>query len=89
MSLVDKKSTSNSLAGSTLRFNESLKNVIERARVEEVSAINACTINPAKVLHMDDVKGRLRSGYDADIVVLDRDYEVLETYVLGQSVYCK
>ena len=80
---------SNSLAGSTLRFNQSLKNVIERAGVEEVSAINACTINPAKVLHMDDVKGRLRSGYDADIVVLDRDYEVLETYVLGQSVYCK
>lgn len=80
---------SNSLAGSTLRFNQSLKNVIELAGVEEVSAINACTINPAKVLRVDHIKGRLRSGYDADIVVLDRDYEVLETYVLGQSVYQK
>ena len=75
------------LAGSTLSFNMSLKHVIELAGVDDVSAINACTINPAKVLHMDHLKGRLRSGFDADIVVLDRAYHVVETYVLGKSVY--
>ena len=77
----------NSLAGSTLKFNQSLHNVIYHAGVDVVSAINACTINPAKVLKLDHIKGRIRSGYDADLVVLNRDYEVIETYVLGQSVY--
>lgn len=79
----------NNLAGSTLRFNTSIRNVIELAGVNEVSAINASTINPARVLKLDHVKGRIRANYDADIVVLDRDYNVLETYVLGKSAYKK
>lgn len=78
---------SSSLAGSTLGYNHGLKNVIEFASVSEVSAINAGTINPAKVLKIDHKKGRIRSNYDADLVILDNDYEVVETYVLGKSVY--
>lgn len=77
------------LAGSTLGYNQSLKNVIELASVNEVSAINAGTINPARVLKIDHKKGRIRANYDADLVILDRDYEVVETYVLGQSVYTR
>ena len=79
----------NNLAGSTLRFNTSIRNVIELAGVNEISAINASTINPARVLKLDHVNGRIRANYDADIVVLDRDYNVLETYVLGKSAYKK
>lgn len=75
------------LAGSTLGFNQSIRNVIELAGVSEVSAINASTINPARVLKIDHKKGRIRANYDADLVVLDRDYSVLETFVLGESVY--
>lgn len=77
----------NSLAGSTLGYNQSLKNVIELASVSEVSAINAGTINPAKILKLDHKKGRIRSNYDADLVILDNNYDVIETYVLGQSAY--
>jgi len=77
------------LAGSTLGYNQSLKNVIELASVNEVSAINSGTINPARVLKIDHKKGRIRANYDADLVILDRDYEVVETYVLGQSVYTR
>jgi N-acetylglucosamine-6-phosphate deacetylase len=77
------------LAGSTLGYNQSLKNVIELASVNEVSAINSGTINPAKVLKIDHKKGRIRANYDADLVILDRDYDVVETYVLGQAVYTR
>lgn len=75
------------LAGSTVGYNQSLKNVIEQANVSEVSAINAGTINPAKVLKLDHVKGRIRSNYDADVVILDENYAVIETFVLGKSMY--
>ena len=80
---------SGNLAGSTLLYNRALQNVIVHAQVDEVSAINAATINPAKVLKLDHVKGRIRSGYDADIVVLNESYDVLATYVEGTLVYKK
>ena len=71
------------LAGSTLNVNKGLKILIEDALVPVNYAINACTSNPARCLHVDDRKGTIRVGYDADLVVLDRDYEVVQTYCKG------
>ena len=68
------------LAGSTLNVNKGLKILIEDALVPVNYAINACTSNPARCLHVDDRKGTIGVGYDADLVVLDRDYEVVQTY---------
>lgn len=71
------------LAGSTLNVNKGLKILIEDALVPVNYAINACTSNPAICLHVDDRKGTIGVGYDADLVVLDRDYEVVQTYCKG------
>ena len=71
------------LAGSTLNVNKGLKILIEDALVPVYYAINACTSNPARCLHVDDRKGTIGVGYDADLVVLDRDYEVVQTYCKG------
>lgn len=75
------------LAGSTLNVNKGLKILIEDALVPVNYAINACTSNPARCLHVDDRKGTIGVGYDADLVVLDRDYEVVQTYCksIGQK----
>lgn len=71
------------LAGSTLNVNKGLKILIEDALVPVNYAINACTSNPARCLHVDDRKGTIGVGYDADLVVLDRDYKVVQTYCKG------
>ncbi len=71
------------LAGSTLNVNKGLKILIEDALVPVNYAINACTSNPARCLHVDDRKGTIGVGYDADLVVLDKDYEVVQTYCKG------
>ena len=63
------------LAGSTLRINEGLRNLVEKALVPFDIALNSCTINPAAMLGVDDRKGKICAGYDADIVVLDDAYE--------------
>lgn len=73
------------IAGSTLRMNEALRIAIEEAGVPVRHAINACTINPARMLGADDRKGRLCEGYDADIVVLGDGYEVVQTYCKGKE----
>ena len=72
------------LAGSTLQLNKGLKILIEDALVPVNYAINACTLNPANCLGIADRKGSIRVGKDADMVVLDDDYSVLQTYCMGQ-----
>lgn len=73
------------LAGSTLKLNEGLRILVEEAMVPFNYAINACTINPARCLGIDDRKGSIMVGKDADIVVLDTDYSVVQTYCKGDA----
>ncbi len=71
------------IAGSTLNINKGLRILVEEAMVPFDAALNSCTINPARVLRVDDRKGKLNAGYDADIVVLEDDYAVAQTYCKG------
>ena len=73
------------LAGSTLKLNQGLRILVEEAMIPFNYAINSCTINPAKCIGVDDHKGRICAGYDADIVVLDTNYDVLQTYCKGEA----
>ena len=73
------------LAGSTLNINKGLKILVEDAMVPFNYALNACTINPARCLHLDDRKGSIQVGKDADLVVLEDNYDVLQTYCMGQA----
>ena len=73
------------LAGSTLKLNEGLRILVEEAMVPFNYAINSCTINPARCLGIDDRKGSIMVGKDADLVVLDTDYSVLQTYCKGDA----
>ena len=72
------------LAGSTLNINKGLRILVEEALVPFNYALNSCTINPAKCLHLDDRKGSIQVGKDADLVVLEDNYDVLQTYCMGQ-----
>ena len=76
-----------SLAGSTLKVNEGLKVLVEKAMIPWDYAINSCTLNPARYLNVDDRKGKLVAGYDADIVVLNDDYSVEMNYVRGNEAF--
>lgn len=77
--LVEEKN----LAGSTMKMNEGLRNLVEKALIPFDVAINSCTINPARLLKEDDHIGRICAGYDANIVILNDDYSVEQTFVQG------
>lgn len=74
------------IAGSTLQMNRGLKILVEEAMVPFDAALNSCTINPARCLGVDDRKGRIAAGHDADLVVLDDNYDVIQTYCLGREM---
>ena len=71
------------IAGSTLYMNRGLQILVEDALVPFDAALNSCTLNPARALRVDDRKGRLAAGCDADIVVLEDDYDVVQTWCKG------
>ena len=73
------------LAGSTLKVNQGLRNLVEMAGLPWQTAINSCTINPARLIGVEASKGSITAGKDADVVVLGDDYSVEAVYVCGQE----
>ena len=49
-------------------------------------AVQMATGTPARVLALD-AKGRLEPEFDADIVIMDKNFNVIETIVEGSTVY--
>ncbi len=75
----------NTLAGSTLMFNKGFRDLVETAEIPFSHALAALTENPARLLKLDHRIGYIRPGYDADIVVLEDDYRVTETFCKGKA----
>lgn len=74
------------IAGSTMNMNKGLRIMVEEALIPFDTALNSCTINPARCLGVDDRKGKLTAGYDADVVVLEDNYDVCQTYCRGKKM---
>lgn len=75
------------LAGSVLRMNRAVQNLVEKAGVPLLEAVDYATINPAKSLGIDGEAGSIRVGKRADFVVLDDKFDVLYTVRGGKIVY--
>ena len=73
------------LAGSTLTLDRSLRNVV-RLGVPLADAVQMLTLNPATLLGLEFKKGALRTGADADIVLLNEALEVTQVWARGTPV---
>ena len=80
---------SDTIAGSTMAMNQGLRVLIEEAGVPVLTAIHACTLNPARILNVDNRKGKICAGYDADLAILEDDYSVAATYCCGIKAYSR
>lgn len=75
------------LAGSVLRMNRAIQNMVEKAGVSFLQAIDYATINPARNLGIDGEAGSIREGKRADFAVLSPEYDVACTVRGGKIVY--
>ena len=76
------------IAGSSLKMNEGIRFLVGCASVSVENAILAATLNPAKALGIENRKGQIKFGNDADLVILNDDFSVIATYCMGVKVYC-
>ncbi|MCB2360416.1 N-acetylglucosamine-6-phosphate deacetylase [Clostridium estertheticum] len=75
------------LAGSVLTLNKAILNMLRNSNLEIYDVVAMATINPAKVINMDNKIGSLQPGYDANIAIFNDDIDVYFTIVDGKIVY--
>ena len=86
---VAKLLTRDSFAGSVATMNRCVRNLVKLVGLSIQDAVKMATINPAKLIGVDDKKGSLAKGKDADVVIFDEDINVIMTIVRGRIVYRK
>ncbi len=74
------------------RLNQEAAKAVKYGGVSEFDALAMVTINPAKLLRLDDRMGSLKEGKDADVVIwtdppLSIDAQVITTFVDGVPLY--
>ncbi len=77
----------NTLAGSVLNLNNAVYNVYKHTDYSIPQLIQLVTLNPAKVLGLDSIKGSLDIGKDADITVFDEEINIAMTIGKGKILY--
>jgi N-acetylglucosamine-6-phosphate deacetylase len=70
------------LAGSTLTLDRALRNIVALG-IPLPDAARMLTTNPAKLLGIEFKKGALRTGADADIVLLDQNLQITNVWTRG------
>lgn len=75
---------SGALAGSILKMNEGLKNLIAFTGDTLENLWRVTSLNQAIALNIDKQKGSLKVGKDADIVIVSDDIDVLATIKSGK-----
>lgn len=73
------------ISGSVISMNEGLKVLVTRAGLSIGEAVMMAAENPARILGLKS-KGVLRPDMDADITVLDEEFNVIMTLVGGKVV---
>ena len=81
------KDDPSTLAGSVLTMDMAVGNTMNMLGISIVDAVTMASATPSAVLGLEDRKGRIEVGYDADIVLLDHTYRTEMTIIQGKIIY--
>ncbi|MGE7602451.1 N-acetylglucosamine-6-phosphate deacetylase [Peribacillus sp. NPDC097675] len=77
------------LAGSILKMGQAVKNLLSYTNCSLEEAVEMASLNPAKQLRLDEKKGSIKVGKDADLVILNEGNEVVMTICRGQIAFSR
>lgn len=74
-------------AGSVATTDRIVRNMIQKADVPIFDAVKMASATPARIMKVNDRKGSLMRGKDADVIIFDEDINIRTTIVKGNIVY--
>ena len=77
------------ICGSSHNILYGIKNLEKHMNINMNDVLKMSSLNAARFLKIDSEKGSLKIGKDADFVIIDNNYKVLQTYVEGKCEYIK
>ncbi|MDO7085241.1 N-acetylglucosamine-6-phosphate deacetylase [Pseudocolwellia sp. AS88] len=75
------------LAGSALDMATAVRNTVTNLDTPLDQTLQIASSTPAKFVELQNTKGQLSEGYDADWIVLTDDLHVTQTYIGGKQVF--
>lgn len=77
------------IAGSVLKLNEAVRNVLANTDLTISQAVNMASLNPARRIGLSASKGSIEEGKDADFAIVDDAIDVQATILGGRVIYQK
>lgn len=77
------------LAGSTTTLLKEISLLIETVGTDPITAINMASLNPAKRFNLDKYIGSIKKGKYADFIIIDKNYEIQQTWQNGKCVFTR
>ncbi len=74
-------------AGSVATADRLIRTMIKLAEIPMVDALRMMSETPAKILNIQEHKGTIAKGKDADIIIFDEEINIATTIVSGKIVF--
>jgi N-acetylglucosamine-6-phosphate deacetylase len=84
---VAKMPDRSSFAGSVATFDRLVRTMLNLAEVPMLDIITMASLTPARIMKVQDQKGSLEIGKDADIIIFDNAINIQMTMVEGRIIY--
>lgn len=77
------------IAGGAMPLGKALGKLMKFTGCSLSTATRMSSLKPARILGIDEICGSIAPGKSADIVLINKDFEVIYTFVAGKLVYSK
>ena len=74
------------LAGTLLTLDEAIRNLKNNTSYPLYELVKMATYNPARYCGVENHKGKVETGFDADLVLFDEDISVKKVFIGGRSL---
>lgn len=76
------------VAGSVLSLNKGILNLYKNSNIPLFECVNAASLNPATAIGVENKKGSIEKGKDADIVICNNNFDI-DTVIKGGIIKFK
>lgn len=74
------------LSGSSLSMIQAVKNCITKVGISLEESLRMASLYPARVLKMEESKGRIEKNYDADFLIMNESLVIESVYTGGELI---